>query len=81
VTPPGGDELVVGDNFAFRSTQASVTTLDQCVASVVATPGGSIFVDNFTIDSALTAPVITQHHASAAVNEKKTGRPREPTVR
>jgi hypothetical protein len=81
VTPPGGDELVVGNNFAFRSTQASVTSLDHCAASVVATPGGSIFVDNFTIDSALTAPGITQQPASAAVNEKKTGRPREPTLR
>jgi Chitobiase/beta-hexosaminidase C-terminal domain/Right handed beta helix region len=67
VTSPGGNELLVGENFGFRSPQASVTGLDHVVGSVVATPGGSIFVDNFAIDSGLTAPVITQQPASTSV--------------
>jgi hypothetical protein len=28
VTPPGGAELTVGSNFAFRTEQSAVTSLD-----------------------------------------------------
>jgi hypothetical protein len=48
VTPPGGSELTVGSNYAFRTEQAGVTQLDHWNGDVNATPGGSITVSNFT---------------------------------
>jgi hypothetical protein len=50
VTPPGGSELTVGSNYAFRTEQAGVTQLDNWNGDVNATPGGSIVVSNFTIN-------------------------------
>ncbi len=48
VTPPGGSELTVGSNFAFRSSQNTVTSLDTWGALVNTTPGGTLQVCNFT---------------------------------
>jgi glucose/arabinose dehydrogenase len=53
VTPPGGSEITVGANYAFRTEQAGVTQLDNWNADVAATPGGSVTVSNFTITGAL----------------------------
>jgi hypothetical protein len=52
VTPPGGSELTVGANYAFRTEQAGVTQLDNWNADVAATPGGSIVMSNFTVAGA-----------------------------
>jgi len=46
VTPPGSTELTVGSNFAFRSTQSTVTSLDFWGTSA---SSGSDKVCNFTI--------------------------------
>lgn len=48
VTPPGGSEITVGSNFAFRTEQNTVTSLDHWGALVNATPGGTLQVCNFT---------------------------------
>jgi hypothetical protein len=51
VTPPGGSELTIGTNYAFRTEQAGVTQLDTWNADVNATPGGSLTVSNFSTTS------------------------------
>jgi hypothetical protein len=48
VTPAGGSEQTVGMNFAFRTEQNTVTSLDHWGAKVNATPGGTLKVCNFT---------------------------------
>jgi hypothetical protein len=48
VTPAGGSEVTIGSNFAFRSEQSGVTSLDHWGALVNATPGGTLQVCNFT---------------------------------
>lgn len=69
VTPSGGSETIVGLDYAFRSEQASVSELDTWNAAVASSPGGSITVDNFTVDAQLTAPSITNHPVSINVGE------------
>jgi hypothetical protein len=54
VTPPGGSEITVGANYAFRTEQAGVTQLDNWNADVAATPGGSVTVSNFTVTPAIS---------------------------
>jgi len=49
VTPAGGTEQTVGLNFAFRTEQNTVTSLDHWGAKVNATPGGTLKVCNFTV--------------------------------
>ncbi len=49
VTPPGGSELTIGTNFAFRTEQAGVTSLNNAVFNVNATPGGSMTYGPTTI--------------------------------
>jgi parallel beta-helix repeat protein len=49
VTPAGGSELTVGTNFAFRTEQNTVTTLDWWGTVVNASTPGSTTVCNFTI--------------------------------
>jgi hypothetical protein len=49
VTPPGGSELTLGTNFAFRTEQAGVTSLNTSTLNVNATPGGSMTVGAITI--------------------------------
>jgi parallel beta-helix repeat protein len=51
VTPPGGSEITIGTNYAFRTEQAGVTQLDTWNADVNATPGGSLTVSNFSTTS------------------------------
>ena len=48
VTPPGGTELTVGSNFAFRTEQNTVTSLDHYGVFVGAT-SGRLQVCNFTL--------------------------------
>jgi glucose/arabinose dehydrogenase len=49
VTPAGGTEQTVGSNFAFRTEQASVTSLDSWAVWVSTTPVGSTTVCNFVV--------------------------------
>jgi poly(beta-D-mannuronate) lyase len=49
VTPAGGSELTVGTNFAFRTEQNTVTSLDHWGSLVNATPGGTLQVCNFIV--------------------------------
>ncbi len=42
VTPPGGSELTIASNYAFRTEQAGVSSLNNFDADVDATPGGSL---------------------------------------
>ncbi len=49
VTPAGQTELTVGANFAFRTEQNKVTSLDHWGVFEPATPGGTIQVCGFTI--------------------------------
>jgi hypothetical protein len=49
VTPSGGSEITVGSNYAFRTEQASVTSLDTWNVDVNATPGGSVTISNLTV--------------------------------
>ncbi len=48
VTPPGGSELTIGSNYAFRTEQNTVTTLDNYGVFVGAT-SGTLMVCNFAI--------------------------------
>jgi len=48
VTPPGGTEQTVGTNFAFRTEQNTVTSLDHWGAFVNSTSSGTLKVCNFT---------------------------------
>ncbi len=49
VTPAGGSEITVGSNFAFRTEQNTVTSLDHWGALVNTTPGGTLQVCNFAV--------------------------------
>ena len=49
VTAPGGSEQTIASNYAFRTEQAGVTSINNFNADVNATPGGSL---------TYTAPVI-----------------------
>ncbi len=42
VTPPGGSELTIASNYAFRTEQAGVSSLNNFDADVDASPGGSL---------------------------------------
>jgi len=59
VRPAGGSELTVGTNFAFRTEQNTVTTLDWWGTVVNASTPGSTTVCNFTIGGAEPAPLRT----------------------
>jgi hypothetical protein len=48
VTPAGGSEQTVGTNFAFRTEQNTVTSLDHWGALVSSTSSGTLKVCNFT---------------------------------
>lgn len=47
VTPPGGTELIVGSNYAFRTEQNTVTSLNYWGAYVASTGAGTLQVCNF----------------------------------
>jgi unsaturated rhamnogalacturonyl hydrolase len=51
VTPAGGTEITVGSNYAFRTEQAGVTSLDTWNVDVSATPGGSVTISNLNVTS------------------------------
>jgi hypothetical protein len=55
VRPPGGAELTVGTNFAFRTEQNTVTSLNNWGVVVSASATGSSRVCNFLINSGLAA--------------------------
>src|SRR5215475_10185702 len=59
VRPAGGSELTVGTNFAFRTEQNTVTTLDWWGTVVNASTPGSTTVCNFTIGGTEPAPLRT----------------------
>ncbi|HZR29502.1 MAG TPA: glycoside hydrolase family 88 protein [Terriglobales bacterium] len=70
VTPPGGSELTVGSNFAFRTEQNMVTSLNNLGVFVGATTG-SLAVCHFSIagdapDFTLTASPSSQTIAAGA---------------
>jgi hypothetical protein len=52
VTPPGGSELTVGTNYAFRTEQASVTSLNNWTAQIATPTGASLMVTNFAVTAA-----------------------------
>jgi len=67
VTPNGGAQLTVGTNYAFRTEQAKVASLDHWGVRVNTSPGGTMTVCNFAIvstpptsDFSLTATPATQ---------------------
>ena len=49
VTPPGGSEVTIGSNFAFRLEQNTVTSLDNYGLFVAATTTNTLQVCNFTV--------------------------------
>src|SRR5205807_3210378 len=62
VTPPGGAETLIATNFAFRSTQATVTTLNYWAAI---TSAGTDLVCNFSLIPPLLPPPVINSAASA----------------
>lgn len=57
VTPAGGTEQVVGLNYAFRSEQSSVTSLDTWNVDVNVSPGGSVTISNLADSGSTTSQV------------------------
>jgi len=49
VTPPGGSEVTIGSNFAFRLEQNTVTSLNNYGLFVAATTTNTLRVCNFTV--------------------------------
>ncbi len=49
VTPAGGSEIAVGVNYAFRTEQNGVTSLNNWGALVNTSPAGTLQVCNFTL--------------------------------
>ena len=67
VTPPASSEQTVGSNFAFRTEQAGVTTLDNRGAFISATPAGTTTVCNLTITPAAATDVGADESSTAAI--------------
>jgi hypothetical protein len=64
VTPPGGSELTVGSNYAFRSTANTMTSLNNWSLDLNATPaGGSLTANNLSVGS--SGPITFTLTASA----------------
>jgi hypothetical protein len=62
VTPAGGSEITVGSNYAFRTEQNAVTSLDTWNVDVAATPGGSVTISNLAVTASVSqvaAPVFS----------------------
>jgi hypothetical protein len=57
VTPAGGSEITVGSNYAFRTEQAGVTSLDTWNVDVAATPGGTVTISNLNVTGSTGGPV------------------------
>ena len=69
VTPPGGSELTVGTNFAFRTDQSSVTSLNYWNLRAEPTPAGSLTVSGFNLSAGGTTPVATIAATDASAGE------------
>jgi endo-1,4-beta-D-glucanase Y len=69
VTPAGGAELTVGTNFAFRTEQNTVTSLDWWGVYVNSTPVGSTTVCNFIVNQPGQAPTISSHPTDKTVQD------------
>jgi hypothetical protein len=65
VTPAGGTELTVGTNFAFRTEQNAVTSLDWWGVNVNASTAGSTTVCNFTIAGQTEPPPLRTFRVSS----------------
>jgi hypothetical protein len=65
VTAPGGSPVTIASNYAFRTEQAAVTSLDTFDVNVNATPGGSAAFGPTTVNLAPTTFTVT---ASAGSN-------------
>jgi hypothetical protein len=60
VTPPGSStELTVGANYAFRTEQASVTSLNYRTARIATPSGASLMVTNFAMNSTADANLLS----------------------
>jgi hypothetical protein len=59
VTAPGGSPVTIASNYAFRTEQAAVTSLDTFDVNVGATPGGSATFGQTTVTSAPTTFTLT----------------------
>jgi parallel beta-helix repeat protein len=59
VTAPGGSPVTIATNYAFRTEQAAVTSLDTFDVNVNATPGGSATFGQTTVGTAPTTFTIT----------------------
>jgi hypothetical protein len=69
VTPPGGSELTIGTNLAFRSEQSGVTALDWWGVNVNVSNAGSLTACNFTVGTPLPpAPDFTLSATPASQN-------------
>ena len=56
VTPPGSAETVVGNNFAFRTEQNTVTSLDSWGVHVDPTGVGTTTACSFTVSATVVPP-------------------------
>jgi Chondroitinase B len=65
VTPAGGTELTVGTNFAFRTEQNTVTSLDWWGVNVNPSTAGSATVCNFTIAGQTEPPPLRTFRVSS----------------
>jgi DNA/RNA endonuclease YhcR with UshA esterase domain len=73
VTPPGGTELTVGSNFAFRSEQATVSSLDTVGVHVDASGAGTTTACNFSVSGAAPPPPDFTLTATPASRSVATG--------
>jgi poly(beta-D-mannuronate) lyase len=65
VTPAGGTELAVGTNFAFRTEQNTVTSLDWWGVNVNASTAGATTVCNFTVTGQTEPPPLRTFRVSS----------------
>jgi Chondroitinase B len=65
VTPAGGNELTVGTNFAFRTEQNTVTSLDWWGVNVNASTAGATTVCNFTVTGQTEPPPLRTFRVSS----------------
>jgi hypothetical protein len=54
VTPAGGSEIAIGSNYAFRTEQAGIASLNTFNVDVNATPGGTVTVSSVTVTTSAT---------------------------
>jgi hypothetical protein len=69
VTPPGGSEQTVGSNYAFRTEQAGISSLNYWTAQVYIPTSSSVNVSNFTITGGGGTPAVTIMANDASAGE------------